>query len=326
MINQKILLYVMLLSVCIGCKKGKEPATSANDTSLSFTVNGNYNGTLNYEVSGKPIVRFGFTGAIDPASLATGIKLTDVTGTDVAQNSILQDAGKTLTITPQNNFASFSSYTLEITDALKPAKGGHLINPVKISFSTGFDDTDKFPRISDEELLTLVQKQTFKYFYDFGHPVSGLARERSTSGNTVSSGGSGFGIMALVTGIHRNFITRTEGLARMQKIVDFLKNKAARFHGVYPHWLDGNTGAALPFSAKDNGGDLVETSLLMQGLITARQYFSNNDAAETTLRNDITALYNGVEWDWYRKNNSDVLYWHWSPDYNWEMKIGRAHV
>lgn len=182
------------------------------------------------------------------------------------------------------------------------------------------EEPDKFPRISDEELLTLVQKQTFKYFYDFGHPVSGMARERNSSGNTVTSGGSGFGIMALITGVHRNFITRAEGLARMQKIVGFLKT-ADRFHGAYPHWIDGNTGKVIPFSAKDNGGDLVETSFLMQGLITARQYFSNADAAETSLRNDITALYNGVEWDWFRKDNGDVLYWHWSPDNNWEVNL-----
>lgn len=321
---KKLLFYTgcsCILLLLASCSKSKESGASAADTSLSFTVNGAYNGTLNYEVNGKPAIKFSFTAAIDPATIATGIKFTDATGANVAFSQALQDADKTLSITPQNNLLSFSGYHLEITNTVKPAKGGRLINPVKISLSTGFDDTDKFPRISDDELLTLVQQQTFKYFYDFGHPVSGLARERSTSGNTVTSGGSGFGVMALVTGVHRNFITRAAGLARMQKIVDFLKNKATRFHGAYPHWLDGTTGAALPFSTKDNGGDLVETSLLMQGLLTARQYFTGSDVAETALRNDITAIFNGVKWDWYRKNNSDVLYWHWSPDYNWEMNL-----
>nr|WP_246230206.1 glucoamylase family protein [Mucilaginibacter humi] len=170
-------------------------------------------------------------------------------------------------------------------------------------------------------MLTLVQRQTFKYFWDMGHPVSGLALERNTSGNTVTSGGSGFGVMAIVVGINRGFVSRADGLARLQKIVDFLKNKAQRFHGAYSHWIDGTTGAVIPFSTKDNGGDLVETSYLMQGLITARQYFSGADAAETTLRADINALYNGVEWDWYRQNNSNTLYWHWSPNYNWDMNV-----
>ena len=184
----------------------------------------------------------------------------------------------------------------------------------------GTEYPDKFPRITNEELLTKVQQQTFKYFYDFGHPHSGMARERNTSGDLVTSGGTGFGVMALITGISRGFISRPEGLARIQKIVSYLKT-ADRFHGAYPHWLDGNTGKVIPFSPKDNGGDLMETAFLMQGLLTARQYFNGADAAESVLRTDINAIYNGVEWDWYRKDNSNVLYWHWSPNYNWDMNL-----
>ncbi|RZL04535.1 MAG: beta-glucosidase, partial [Pedobacter sp.] len=210
-------------------------------------------------------------------------------------------------------------YTLSVNDQLKSASGGRLINPVNITLMSGIDDTDKFPRISDEELLTLVQKQTFKYFWDFGHPASGMARERNTSGNTVTSGGSGFGVMALVTGIHRNFISRADGLARTQQIVNFLKT-ADRFHGTYSHWIDGNTGKTIAFSAKDNGGDLVETSLLMAGLLTARQYFDGANTAEINLRNDITTLYNQVEWSWYR-NGSNSLTWHWSPTFNWDINL-----
>jgi hypothetical protein len=104
----------------------------------------------------------------------------------------------------------------------------------------------------------------------------------------------------------------------MQKIVGFLKNTAQKFHGAFPHWLDGTTGAVVPFSQKDNGADLVETSFLLQGLLTARQYFTNA-GAESTIRDDINEIWNGVEWDWFRKNNENVLYWHWSPNYNWEM-------
>ncbi|WP_316791428.1 glucoamylase family protein [Pedobacter frigoris] len=315
------LLCYLLLSVISGCKKNSTPASGSADVSLSFTVDGVYNGTLNYAVSAKPVIKINFTEAINTSTIAAAIKMADNSNNAISYTSTFQDADKTITITPQNNLPGFSKYTLSVSNSLLSVKGGKLINPINIILNTGMDDTDKFPRISDDELLTLVQQKTFKYFYDFGHPVSGLARERNTSGNTVTSGGSGFGVMALVTGVHRNFISRAEGLARMQKIVDFLKNKATRFHGAYPHWIDGNTGAALPFSTKDNGGDLVETSLLMQGLITARQYFSNADAAEITLRNDITAIYNGVEWDWYRKDNGNVLYWHWSPQYNWEMNL-----
>lgn len=107
----------------------------------------------------------------------------------------------------------------------------------------------------------------------------------------------------------------------MKKIVGFLKNTAQTFHGAFPHWLNGTTGAPVAFSTKDNAADLVETSFLMAGLLTARQYFNDPGADETTLRTDINTLWNNVEWDWFRKNNENVLYWHWSPTYTWEMNL-----
>jgi hypothetical protein len=183
------------------------------------------------------------------------------------------------------------------------------------------DTADRFPRISDTALLDLVQKQTFKYFWNLAHPVSGLARERNTSGDLVTSGGSGFGIMSIVVAASRGFIGRDEALTRMQKIVGFLRDTAQTFHGAYPHWLDGKTGEVIPFSDKDDGADLVETSFLMQGLLTARQFFDGASTDETNLRNDINTIWDRVEWDWFRKNGEDVLYWHWSPDFQWQMNF-----
>ena len=314
----------IFLSIIIfaGCKKGEKDSIIVTDTSLSFTVNNSSNGTLKYTgLNLKPIIKFSFTEAINTATASSGISLKDASGNTITVTNTFLDANKTITVVPQNDLKSFTSYTLSVNDNLKSSSGGRLVNPININLVSGIDNTDKFPRISDEELLTLVQKQTFKYFWDFGHPVSGLARERNTSGEIVTTGGSGFGVMAIVTGIHRNFITRAEGLARVQKIVSFLKNNTTRYHGAYPHWLNGSTGATVPFSTKDNGADLVETSYLMQGLITARQYFNGADAAETALRTDITAIYNGVEWAWFRKDNSNVLYWHWSPNYTWDLNL-----
>ncbi len=183
------------------------------------------------------------------------------------------------------------------------------------------DMTDKFPRISDDDLLTMVQKRTFDYFYDYAHPVSGLARERLGSGATVTSGGSGFGIGAVPVAVERGFITREEGYAHLRKIVDFLSAETTdRFHGAWPHWLDGSTGKVIAFSTKDNGADLVETAFLVQGLLTARAYFLKNaSAAEKTLCDDIERLYEEVEWSWFERN--DALYWHWSPNYGWDMNM-----
>jgi hypothetical protein len=174
----------------------------------------------------------------------------------------------------------------------------------------------------DEEFLDMVQRASFRYFWDYAHPVSGLARERLGSGETVTIGGSGFGVMALLVGIERDFIKREQGVERMLKILNFLNTQADRFHGAFPHWMNGTTGAVIPFSQYDNGGDLVETSFMIQGLLTARQYFDQNNAQEEQIRNLITQIWESVEWDWYRRASfSDFLYWHWSPNYGWQMNF-----
>ena len=173
---------------------------------------------------------------------------------------------------------------------------------------------------SDSALLDMIQRYSFRYFWEFAHPASGMARERNTSGDIVTTGGTGFGIMALLVGIHRGFISREEGRDRLLKITGFL-GFADRFHGVFPHWMDGNTGNVVPFSPKDDGGDLVETAFLMQGLLAARQFFEENEPLETALRQSITQLWEAVEWDFYRKNGSGKLYWHWSPNYGWEINF-----
>jgi hypothetical protein len=317
--------FLILFLFAIACKKGDTPAPvdpPVTPTSFAFSdlkVNGTYSGFTYYGLNNSPIIKITFSSPINSTSISGNITLTDASGNPAAFTSTLENNDNTVVITA-TALQPITKYSLNVNNNLSSKTGGKLQSAVAVNLITAVDDTDKFARISDDELLTLVQKQTFKYFWDFAHPTSGLARERNTSGNTITSGGSGFGIMALVTGISRNFISRADGLARIQKMVSFLKT-ADRFHGAYPHWLDGSTGKVIPFSTKDNGGDLVETSFLMAGLISARQYFNGTDAAEITLRNDINAIYNGVEWNWYRKDNSNTLYWHWSPNYNWDMNL-----
>jgi hypothetical protein len=145
-------------------------------------------------------------------------------------------------------------------------------------------------------------------------------RERYGSGDVVTSGGSGFGLMALLVGIERNFITREEGFERLNTIVSFLINpETDRFHGVFSHWLNGSTGKVIPFSTYDNGGDLVETAFLFQGLLTVKEYFKNGSQPEQAMCDSIQKMWEEVEWSWYQKDNEDVLYWHWSPNNGWTM-------
>jgi len=185
---------------------------------------------------------------------------------------------------------------------------------------TPSDGIPDFPIISDEELLTLVQSQTFKYFYDFAHPNCGLARERNTSGNTVTSGGSGFGMMALIVGVERGFITREQAVERWELNCNFLES-ADRFHGAWAHWMDGNTGAVRPFSTRDDGGDIVETAFLIQGMLTVRQYLDESDPRESDLIDQITRLWEGVEWDWYTQGGQKRITWHWSPNFGFDINL-----
>lgn len=185
--------------------------------------------------------------------------------------------------------------------------------------------TDK---LSDDSLLTLVEYKTFQYFWDGAEPTSGAARERFHSDNVypendkhiITTGGTGFGVMAILVGIERKFITREQGYERLNHLVDWLA-KADRFHGVWPHWLNGETGKVRPFSPKDNGGDLVETSYLLQGLLCVRQYFKDGNENEKALAARIDKLWKEVEFDWHRQGKHNVLYWHWSPTYQWEMNF-----
>jgi hypothetical protein len=180
--------------------------------------------------------------------------------------------------------------------------------------------------MTDEQLVTSVQEATFRYFWDYGHPVSGLAREGygfSHSPDTCTSGGTGMGLIALCVGAERGFVTRAQAAQRVLQILTFLEEKATRFHGAWSHWIHGVTGATKPFSQYDDGGDLVETAYLVQGMLTVRQYFKDpQDPLETEIRRQATRMWEEVEWNWYRQQpRSEVLYWHWSPNYGWKMNL-----
>jgi len=176
--------------------------------------------------------------------------------------------------------------------------------------------------LGDNALLDETQRNTFRYFWDFAHPVSGLAYERTdfyhSRPDTAAIGGSGFGLMAILVGVERGFVTRAEAAQRVLKIVRFLIN-APTYHGAFAHWINGATGATIPFSRKDDGADIVETSYLMMGLLCVRQYFHRDDAVEAEIRHWADILWGETEWSWFTQNNQAVLFWHWSPNHGWVL-------
>ncbi len=199
--------------------------------------------------------------------------------------------------------------------------------------------------ISDSALLDIIQRQTFRYFWHYAHPVSGLARERS---NTVKAeyywdyineaddepnlskhtfgqescamGGSGFGIMSTIVAVERKWIDRDTAIKRLIKIVDFLI-KADCYHGIYPHFMNGATGKTIPFGRLDDGADIVETSYLMMGLLSARQYFNNNSIEEKYFRKRVQQIWDAADWNWHSKGDNKFLYWHWSPANDFDMNF-----
>lgn len=196
----------------------------------------------------------------------------------------------------------------------------------------------------DEALLTFVQEATFRYFWDYAHPLSGMARERygaASREHVVTIGGTGFGLMALVVGSERGFVSKEAAAERTLKILEFLERKARRYHGAWSHWLDGATGETIPFGKKrhngqpvpddqgrpidGDGGDLVETAYLVQGLLTVRQYFQERTQTQSEVRELADRLWRQVEWDWYLNSAAEpdnlLLYWHWSPDHGFGMGL-----
>mgnify|MGYP001545429488 CR=1 FL=1 len=196
--------------------------------------------------------------------------------------------------------------------------------PAQVPVPTGAAVIQK--GLTDKQLLNLVEEKTFQYFWDGAEPVSGLARERYHADyvydqhdkDIIATGASGFGMMAILAGIERHYITRKQCVERFEQQVSFLE-RSERFHGAWPHWML-NTGKVKPFSKFDDGGDLVETAYLAQGMLCVRQYLRKGNKAEKKLAGRIDELWKGIEWDWYR-NGQNVLYWHWSPDFAWKMNL-----
>lgn len=313
-----------LILLATACNKGNQPTPApAPPPALAlvgYAVNGFAGSNLFTNVTLLPTLRFQFNQKVDKASLGSAVTFQKSDGSNVGFTPFWEN-GDSVLLVQSSKLDGLSRYQFNISNALKSTKGTSFSAGITLSLQTLIDSTDKFPLINDDALLTLVQRQTFRFFWDFGHPQSGMARERNTSGDLVTTGGTGFGIMAIIAGIQRGFVTRVDGLDRIATIINFLKTKGVRYHGAFPHWLNGATGATIPFSANDNGADLVETSFLMMGMLSAKGYFNQNTSIESNLRSSITELYEAVEWSWFRKGNEKVLYWHWSPTVGWVQNL-----
>ena len=307
--------------IIFSCNEKDNPPTPGSFSLTSVRINNKPDNSISYDIGINPIIKISFDAPVDRSTVQNNITVRENDITPIPLSFAYENQDSTITVSTQMPLKYLARYYLRVLTSLKSAGQAALGSDHLREFHTSLDSSDKFPLITDNAILDSIQRRAFRYFWDFGHPVSGLARERNSSGDLVTSGGSGFGIMAILIGINRNYINRSQGLARMQTIVNFLLNNAQRYHGAFAHWLSGTTGTTIPFSPNDNGADLVETSYLINGLLCARQFFNSPDPAETDLRNKINQIWDGVEWNFFRKNNENVLYWHWSPNLGFIMNM-----
>jgi hypothetical protein len=207
--------------------------------------------------------------------------------------------------------------------AIAPARKGRASRSDDRSADRPEDQPGSLALLPDDELLERVARQTFAFFWDGGHPVSGLAPDRRRKrpapiDDLAAIGGSGFGVMALLVAVERGWVTRAAALDRLDRMLEVLY-RAPCYHGAFPHFMNGLTGATVPFWRTDDGGDLVETSFLCMGLLCARQYFQRDTVQERLIRDRITVIWEGVDWNWYTQGGRKLLYWHWSPNNGWVM-------
>ena len=313
---KRLIILIFLCASLVGCGVKEDVVKVAPRKAMIIAVH----------VQGKNIINGGNVGNVPIEGAEITMEFSSAASLSEGPGKCLSFSGGSLDVSygrdssiivlrPSKTLEPFKSYSLRIYSG--KMFGLDVIEGFSMTFTTTYDSSEKFPKIATDELLDLVQEKTFSYFWDYAHPSCGLARERLGSGDTVTSGGSGFGLMAIIAAIERGFISRADGYARLLKIATFLSEKAERFHGAFSHWLNGSSGAAIAFSTYDNGADLVETSFLMEGLLACRNYFS--EPAEAELREKITALWEAVEWDWFLRDGK--LYWHWSPNYDWQMNM-----
>lgn len=175
------------------------------------------------------------------------------------------------------------------------------------------------------EEIHALQRNTFEYFWSGSQPNTGFPRDRLRSDGKpiheiASISGIGFAFIAIVVGAYRSWITAADALERANKILSSL-GKVKRYHGAFPHFVNAETCELIPFVKFDDGGDLVETAFLMQGLICSREFFSGSTPAERKLQSAVDEFVQAVEWDWYTKGESGPLWWHWSARHAWARNL-----
>lgn len=163
--------------------------------------------------------------------------------------------------------------------------------------------------ITEQQLLDDIAANSFQFFWNEAPAATGMVKDRAlANGNdtrTVSSiASTGFGLTALCIADQRKLLPTQQIKDRVTATLNFILNTLPHQHGFFYHFVDMNTGARA-FNCEVS---TIDTSLLLCGVLTARQYF--NDA---TITNLATQIYNRVEWPWFL-NGGTTFSMGWTPE------------
>jgi hypothetical protein len=162
------------------------------------------------------------------------------------------------------------------------------------------------------------QRKNFSFFFE-GASSTGMALEGNDRGDVITIGGSGFGVMAIIVGTERSWITREQSTTQMQKIVRFL-GKAERFKGAWSHWYNPD-GTAHPFGDQEKTGDLIETAFMMAGLLAAGEYYTGTSAVEKEIRDSVASFWKTIDWRFYAGTDNALNWLYYSHENRLTMHI-----
>ena len=285
--------------------------TSLN--SIVFTTN-----TLRLRNNHIDAIRFSFSDKIDRNSVSNAFSWSAVNPNILFS---YENNDSTLLIKPGSDLSYLSKYNFGLSKGLKSISGINLFTSFTLNVITGIDPSLKFPKISDEALLDSVQKASFNYYLEHASTTSGLLGDVSSEAPDARTtfGGTGFALMTFPGAVNRGFITRSQALFKVQQMVSFVNSKVSVYKGVFPAWVNGITGKSQYWNGLD-GWDVPNTAFFIMGMLTVRQYFDGTSAEETKLREDITSLYNKIEWPWYH-NSQNFIYWSYNPTAGWILPV-----
>ena len=189
------------------------------------------------------------------------------------------------------------------------------------------------PQGTDEEMLTILQAETFKYFKNEVHPNTGLIADKTMPGSPSSIAAVGLGLSCYTATAERGLIERAEAAKKTHTVLNFLYSAhqgtepdATGYKGFFYHFIDMESGK------RDWACELstIDTAILMAGVLNAGQYFNGTGQTEREIRTLSDQLYERVDWQW-ALNGADTLSHGWKPEsgflpYRWDSGYSEAII